>query len=157
MPTHVSQGLETYDTLAAHQLCAGELHRAALPMGMLLAWCANMRLLSGEFEQAHARQLLRLRMQEFTGAELLIYCGGDLERAWFSEQGTTFLDQNYVRCMSAVRAELGEDPYSAEDTWDNYQRVAKVLTAQLMGRPGRSAVGTTWLQRAAQRVRGLWH
>lgn len=102
-------------------------------MGMLLAWCANMHLLSADFQQEHDRMILRLRMREIGGSDLLIASGGDLTEAMFNDQGRAFLDGYYDKYFDDVRSVLG-DLHSFEDNWDNYSKLAQLITARYMAK-----------------------
>ena len=42
---------DCYDSLDAHLAEAGDIARASVPMGMLLAWCVNMHLVSPALQQ----------------------------------------------------------------------------------------------------------
>ena len=113
---------------------AGDIAKAAVPMGMLLAWCAAMHLLSREFQDAHERKVLQVRMQEVGGSELLVAGGGELQRAMFSEAGQQFLDRYYPRYLSDLAELFDGDIYEVEDNPANYSKVAKMVTAHYMGR-----------------------
>ena len=107
---------------------AEDIGAAAVPMGMLLAWCVNMHLVSTALVQEHERLTLRVRMQDAKGSELLIAAGGDLARDLFNTQGQTFLDDFYDQYMDVYQRVLGQDGYSVEESWLNYQQLAQELT-----------------------------
>ncbi len=125
-----------YDTLDNHLKDSSDIGRAVVPMGMLLAWCVNLGLISREFEQANERAVLRVRMQEIPGSELLIASGGDLQRDLFSEAGQRFLDGYYPRYLeefcSVFNVSMGEQ-YGVRESWDNYAKLAQHLTRVYMG------------------------
>ncbi|XOV84124.1 MAG: hypothetical protein ACFHXK_03190 [bacterium] len=130
-----------YDDLDNHLPHARNLAQASVPMGMLLAWCARMQLLSQSFLQAHAQLVLRVQVEEVLGSELLVAAGGRLERQYFSEKGRNFLDQHYPDYFDQFCAEFGDEPYLVKDTWDNYRRIAPVLTQALMGKAAQPKAG----------------
>lgn len=123
-------------------------------MGMLLAWCTNLQLLSSDFVAAHERVVLRLRMQEITGSELLVQGGGNLTAGMFSAQGNAFLQQYYPDYLTDYQEVFGE-LYGVADNWQNYARLAKVLTARYMSTRQTQTTGLTvklarwlkWLRR----------
>ncbi len=92
-----------YDDLDNHLGKAADLAQASVPMGMLLAWCARMQLLSPAFLQAHDQLVLQVQVEEARGSELLIACGGRLEKSFFTAQGQDFLDS----FLSYLLATLG--------------------------------------------------
>lgn len=128
--------VQAYDDLDAHLGEAPDIAQASIPMGMLLAWCANMHLLSADALQTHERLILRLRFEDALGSELLIACGGALQRDLFNAEGQRFLDAYYPQYMAVFRSVFGEDFYSLADTWANYRRLAPVLTRAYLGEPG---------------------
>ena len=123
-------------------------------MGLLLAWCANMHLLSSAVVQEHERLILRVRFEEATGSELLIACGGDLTRGLFTPQGQRFLDDFYPGYMDMFRSVFGDDCYAVSDNMANYRKLSKVLTHSYMGkvrprrgaRPGLISKLTSWFR-----------
>ena len=124
---------EFYDLLDSHLTRESDLARAVVPMGMLLAWCVNMQLLNTQMLQAHERLILRIRVEEAHGSELLVACGGDLRRDFFTRKGQQFLDSFYPRYLAVYADLFGDNFYATADTWATYRVVAKVLTAELMG------------------------
>jgi hypothetical protein len=135
-----------YDTLDQHLMLAGDLTHAVVPMGMLLGWCANMHLLSREFQQENEQAILQVRMREVRGSELLVLGGGDLRRDMFNEAGQKFLDIYY----DEYRADFGElfaAPYTVEENWDNYSSMAKVVTRKYMHSIGHKQRGPGLLGR----------
>lgn len=141
-----------YDDLDNHLPHASDLAQASVPMGMLLAWCARMQLLSPAFLQAHAQLVLRIQVEEALGSELLVAAGGRLDKTCFSEQGQSFLDRFYPGYFDLFCAEFGDQPYSVKDTWDNYRRIAPALTQALMGKAVEPKSGI--LSRLTQFLRG---
>ena len=127
------------DGIALHMEAAGGVDRAAVPLGMLLAWLTNLNLLTPAFAQQHAAAIVRLKYRELKGSELLVSaCGGELYWADLTSQGEAFLRDFYPTYLDQFVATFKGDPYGVEDSWDNYDQISRVLTAALMG-PAKSA------------------
>ena len=129
------------DDLDHHLPEAGSIERAALPMGMYLAWCANLHLCSEAFQQAHEGPLLRLRYRELTPVEFLIAtCGGAITSEDLSPEGEAFTRGYYPGYLDEFRgvfladAPIAGDVYSVRDDWAHYDRIAAVLTRRYMDR-----------------------
>jgi hypothetical protein len=121
------------DDLDRHMKAAGSLERAAVPLGMYLAWCANLQLISGWFQQEHEIALLRLRYRELTPAEFLTATtDGALEFSQLSPGGQAFSRAYYDGYLDDCRAVFGADPYSIRDDWAHYDQIAPVLTRYFM-------------------------
>lgn len=125
---------DRYDSLDVHMAAAGDMAKAAVPMGMLLAWCVNLQLVSPWLLQNHERLVLRLRFQEALGSELLIACGGDLQRQMFNAAGQQFLDDFYPHFMPLFEQLFAQDCYQVRENWDNYQTLAAELTRRYMNK-----------------------
>lgn len=138
-----------YDNLDNHLAEAQDMAQAAVPMGMLLAWCASMHMLSAEYQQEHERAVLRVRMQEISGSELLIAGGGDLRREMFTEAGQKFLDRYYPRYLDDYLTTFGQ-LYGIADNPGNYSKIAQVLTKAYLGK----AASTGLVSRLKRWVRG---
>lgn len=133
--------------------------RAYAPMGQLVAWAVNLRLVDEAAMLEHEGLLLRIRFREARGSELLVACGGDLARELFNADGQRFLDGYYDAYLGdyAQALGLGEDPYTAEEDWANYDKVAAVLTRRYMGGPPRRANPLAGaLSRISNGIRRLW-
>ena len=112
---------------------AGSLDRAAVPLGMYLAWCANLQLISGRFQQEHDGALLRLRYRELSPAEFFTATTpGSLTLEQFSPSGAAFARAYYHRYMDDFRATFGSDPYAVRDDWAHYDQIAAILTRHFM-------------------------
>ena len=70
--------LTTYDSIDNHLKLAGEFDRAAVPMGMYIAWALNLGLIKSEVVAQHEQLVMRVRMQDAKGSELLMSVGGAL-------------------------------------------------------------------------------
>ena len=125
--------LVIYDSIDEHLKLAGEFDKAAIPMGMYLAWALNLGLLRQELVREHQRLMTRVRMQDAKGSELLMALGGNLDETLFSERGNRFAGNYYPRYMIDYASVFGRDPYLVEDTWSNYDKIAKFLTKELLG------------------------
>lgn len=121
------------DDLDAHLTAAGSIERAAVPLGMYLAWCGNLHLLSAGFQQSHELALTRLRYRDLSPAEFLTTCtGGHLDAADLNDEGRAFTETYYAGYLDDFREAFGEDPYSVRDDWAHYDRIAAVLTRRFM-------------------------
>ena len=56
--------LVIYDSIDEHLKLAGEFDKAAIPMGMYLAWALNLGLLRQELVREHHQLMTRVRMQD---------------------------------------------------------------------------------------------
>ena len=75
---------------------AGALDKAMLPLGFLLAFCAQHRLLSQAFTEQRADQLSSVRLQEGQVTTLFAAHGATLYTSDFTPQG---LDLCAVICL----------------------------------------------------------
>ena len=125
--------LVIYDSIDEHLKLAGEFDKAAIPMGMFLAWALNLGLLRQELVRDHQQLITRVRMQDAKGSELLMALGGNLDETLFSERGNRFADGYYPRYMTDYASVFDLDPYLVEDTWVNYDKIAQLLTRELLG------------------------
>jgi hypothetical protein len=139
-----------YDSIDRHLATAGSIDRAAVPLGMYLAWCAGMKLLSPAFEAAHEDLLLRLRYREVTGSVLLTAgCGGVLSADVLNAEGRDFTERHLDGFFDDLRASFGPDIYGMEDSWQQYDRVVPLLMQRLMGKrngSGRNDGERRWWQ-----------
>ena len=128
-----------YDDIDAHYAHAGSIERAATPLGMYLAWCVNLSLVSDELRAAAGRELLRVQIREITGAELLIKaCHGRITSQHLNAAGQDFTMRRYREYLAAYATTFGvaaDAIYSVEDTWDHYDRIAPQLTRWHLGEP----------------------
>ena len=125
--------LVIYDSIDEHLKLAGEFDKAAIRMGMCLAWALNLGLLSQELVKEHQQLITRVRMQDARGSELLMALGGNLDETLFSERGNRFAGGYYPRYMTDYASIFDLDPYLVEDTWVNYDKIAQLLTKELLG------------------------
>jgi len=127
-----------YDSLDNHLASAGSIDRAAVPLGMYVGWCANLGLMSPEFDAAHHELVVRLRYREVKGSELLVAgCGGVLQSECLSPAGQAFTERYYDQYLDDFRATFAGDVYDIEDSWASYEQIAAVLTRAYMA-PKRS-------------------
>ena len=151
---------QVYDTLDSHIARAGDMARAYAPMGQLVAWAVNLRLVDEAAMLDHEGLLLRIRFREARGSELLVACGGDLTSDLFNADGQSFLHDYYHAYMDDYTKALGEgeDPYRAKEDWANYDKVAAVLTRRYMGGPPRRANPLSGaLNKISNGLRRLWN
>ena len=122
-----------YDELDRHLPLAGSIDRAAVPMGMYMAWCANHQLLSDALQDQASNLVLRIRFREATGSELAVAgCGGVLRPEHFNGEGRSFTEARYADYLADFRMVFGDAPYDVKDDWDHYDQIAPVLTRRLM-------------------------
>lgn len=144
------------DDIDTHLVEAGSIDRAAGPLGVYIAWCANLNLLSEALHREHEREIVRLRMRDLKPGEFLIRAiAGTLRRAHLNDQGLDFSERYFEHYLDDYAAALDvarDGVYNVEDSWDNYDRVAPVLTREFY-RPGRRTrvKGKHWWQRVGTR------
>ncbi|MEM7220484.1 MAG: hypothetical protein AAF515_19140 [Pseudomonadota bacterium] len=129
---------ETFDSIDRHLAVAGSIDRAAIPGGFYVSWCANLGLLT---LPAHSDELIsRVRFRDASPIELYVAgCGGSLEAGHLTYRGVRFTREHFERYLAVCRETFGADIYAAEPSWENYDRLAKVLTVWLLGAPRRSS------------------
>ena len=112
-------------------------------MGMYLAWCVNLNLISAELTEIAEEGVLRVRYREITGSELLISgCGGVLDSRWFTTAGVEFCERHYVGYLDDYRLVFGDDIYAVRDDWSHYDQIAPLLTKRLYA--GRRKTRRPW-------------
>jgi hypothetical protein len=122
-----------HDDVGRHLAQAGSFDRAAVPLGMYVAWLAQHQLLSEALTEAAATLVTRVRYREITGSELAMSgCSGVLAEEHLSPEGQAFTAQYYPGYMDEFRRVFGDDPYAVADDWAHYDRIAPRLTRALM-------------------------
>lgn len=120
------------DELSAHLEAAGAPDRAAMHIGVFLAWCVNHDLVSEVAKRQHADLMLKVRVRELDGSDLLVrIAGGQLHRELLSQAGQKFANHYYQDYLHDYAQALGLDeksPYGVEDAWSAYDLVAPILT-----------------------------
>ena len=155
--------VDVIDDIDRHMADAGSIDRAAGPMGVYLAWCANLDLLSDMLKQRFEDEVVRLRMRDLKPVEFLIRAtAGSLRNEHLNEAGLEFTERYYAGYIDDYAAALDIEVasvYDVEDSWENYDRVAPELTRHLYGdkyrdkyRRGRNRAKHWW-----QRFRGRNH
>ncbi len=146
---------EIIDDIDRHMGDAGSIDRAAGPLGVYLAWCANLDLVSDALKQHFAGEVVRLRMRDLKPVEFLIKAtAGTLRSEHLNEAGLEFTERYYAGYIDDYAAALNIEAssvYDVEDSWENYDRVAPELTRQLYRR-GRKRAKHWW-----QRIGGRHH
>jgi hypothetical protein len=128
---------EVIDSLDRHLEAAGSIERAAVPLGMYLAWCANLHLVSPAFQEHHQDALVRLRYRDLSPAEFLTATGdGSLAGADLSEEGLEFTRDYYAQYLDDFRHTFDGALYSVKDDWSHYDKIAAVLTRRFMKTKG---------------------
>jgi hypothetical protein len=147
---------DVIDDIDRHMGEAGSIARAAGPLGVYLAWCANLDLLSDELKQGIAGEVVRLRMRDLRPVEFLIKAtAGSLRREHLNEVGLQFTERYYAEYLDDYAAALNLEAssvYDVEDSWANYDRVAPELTRRLYRRGRKRA--KHWWQRFGGRKHG---
>ena len=151
------------DELSAHLEVAGAPDRAAMHIGVFLAWCVNHDLVSETLKRQHADLLLKVRVRELDGSELLVrIAAGQLLRELLSETGQRFTDKYYGNYLADYAEALGLDPdcpYGVEDSWSAYDLVAPVLTKRwrdAYSSPVKSSVVNLFSRRRKQSSKRPW-
>ncbi len=136
-----------YDSLDNHLSAAGGIDRAAVPLGFYVAWLANLKLLSEAFEDANQTLVMRVRYRDVKGSELLTAgCGGELAGDMLSPAGQAF-SERYLpdRYLADFRSVFGDDVYAVSDSWQQYDRIAPLITRVYM-RGGQADKEKRWWQ-----------
>lgn len=121
-----------YDDLNEHLSQSVDIEAAALPMGLYLAWCVNMNLISQQLHDEAEQLILRVRYREITGTVLAVSaCGGRLSAEHLSETGRRFTEAHYAHYLTALEKEFGS-LYHFPDKWSSYDRIAPMLTKLLL-------------------------
>ena len=136
----------SYDDVGSHLSEAGSFERAAVPLGVYLAWCANHHLLSDDLARRAETLVLRVRFREIPGSELAVAgCGGVLGDEHLNPEGQAFTARHYRAYGDLLGAAAAGGPYAVEDEWALYDEVAPELTRWLMDfRGGRRAGRNLW-------------
>jgi len=145
-----------YDSIDNHLADAGSIDRAALPLGMYVAWCANLGLLSQTFADQHHALVMRVRYREVKGSELLVAgCGGELGPEHLNPAGRAFTEDYYPRYLQDFRSTFSGDIYQLEDNWHHYDEIAAVITRAYMG-PASGREGSAHTERGEKRWWQVW-
>ena len=135
------------DQLGEHLEAAGAPDRAAMHIGVFLAWCVNHELISEQVRRRHEGLLIKVKLRELDGSDLLLrIAGGQLSEDLLSESGTKFARAYYRDYLGDYAAALGldpEHPYDVEDSWSVYDQIAPLLTRKHRDRqqsPAKAAV-----------------
>ncbi|MBK81291.1 MAG: hypothetical protein CMQ43_10335 [Gammaproteobacteria bacterium] len=132
-------GAEVLDDVGQHLSGAGSFDRAAVPLGMYVAFLAQHGLLSEALQDRAGTLVTRVRYREITGSELLIAgCGGELRADHLSAEGRAFSGAFLGDFLDVFRDTFGADVYAVPDDWDHYDRLAPRLAAALMAFRGGS-------------------
>ncbi len=131
--------VDVIDDIKAHLDVAGDFEKAALIPGMYLAWCARLSLLDRDFAEQQAQSILRLHYNDGSCIEMLVTgCAGTLKYAHLNKQGAAFTRDYYANYLGDWQALFGDDIYAVEDSWENYAKIAAVLTKALRSNGGRA-------------------
>ena len=86
-------------------LGAADLDKALLPLGFLLAFCAQHQLLSQQFTSQYAQQLSAVRLQEGRVSSLFAAHGAMLNETDFTPAGAAFVGQ----CLPRLADDFAPD------------------------------------------------
>jgi hypothetical protein len=113
---------------------------AATHIGMFLAWCIENDLMSEEQKEESGEDIQKVIDHKMTGAEFLINnCDEKFIDEDLSEFGNDFTkayyedDAKFARKYSSYNEDFCfifdeyESSYYVEDTWENYERLKKVI------------------------------
>lgn len=121
-------------TIDDHLAYADGLAKAAVPLGFFVAFCVQNRLCSDALLQAHPSLAQRVRYREGRVSEFFVAaCGGQLSAKDLTPQGEVFVAHYLPLFQADMVRVFGEDIYAVKDNWENYQRIAQVMTEQLLG------------------------
>ena len=90
---------------------------------------------------------MRVRFRDATGSELAVAgCDGVLRPEHFNSEGRSFTEAGYADYLDDYRKVFGDAAYEVKDDWDNYDRIAPVLTRRLMSfrNHGSTEGGRSW-------------
>ena len=145
-----------YDSIDNHLKIIREFDKAAIPMGMYLAWSLNLGLLESGSLSDHEQLVLRVKMQDAKGSELLMAVGGGLDESLFNERGKDFTKNYYPQYLDDYRRSFGRDLYEVEDTWGNYDKISRVLTRELLGSKKLSRYLIRGARKGSGRFLNIW-
>ena len=103
-------------------------------IGIYLTWLIEQRMMSDEFEHAHADLLAQCREHAIKGSEILRDCCNDtLSRDLLSPQGQEFSDSYYVDSYVSDFVDTLDDEsypsiFNVPDDWASYKAMSEVLT-----------------------------
>lgn len=133
---------QLFDDLDRHLAAAGSFDRAALPMGLYLAWCANHQLLSRDLSERCAALIVRVRMRDASGSELAVAgCHGRLDGSHLNAEGCAFSARRYADFRALLESRYGAELYAEGDDWARYDEIAPQLTRWLREARGDSGDG----------------
>lgn len=90
----------------------------------------------------HADIASRMRLQEGRVSELFARHGGTLRRQDLTPSGQAFIHKYLPFYMQDFVQTFADEGYAVKDSWDNYQRLAKVLIRRLRGAPNPGLVNS---------------
>jgi hypothetical protein len=108
--------------------------QAVVHIGMFLGWAIEMNLAGTYLLNSHADSIERFLARKMTGTEIVIKCCDErLTNEDLNTAGNAFAKDYYETdlYMDEYAAEFGPDVtslYLVEDSWDNYDRMAKRIS-----------------------------
>ncbi len=109
------------------------IEQAYVHIGMFLGWMLENDLYSEIFEEDEAIQVIRFRNREMSCSILSAIWDGYLGEDLFNEEGNAFSisyyqSGKYHQDYLAALAEGLPSIYHVEDSWDNYNKMAEIIT-----------------------------
>lgn len=106
---------------------------AAVHIGMYLGWIISNRLEGATHKEDSPTDLHAVRKRQMTGRDFLSEKCDDffmMEDLGPEAQSFTefYYKESYFKDLTSAWAEEGKSPYEIEDTWENYERVADILS-----------------------------
>ncbi|HEY6094557.1 MAG TPA: hypothetical protein VIU93_06350 [Gallionellaceae bacterium] len=107
---------------------------SATHMGMFVAWAVDNDLWGQVPGVDWAVSVAQVRSRKITGRTFVLEeCDGKLFSEMFNERGAAFAESYYDRYLMGYQCTLTKglaSDYLVADTWENYERMAGVLTAR---------------------------
>ena len=112
--------------------------QAFVHTGMFLGWILDNDLYDSDFWQNEAGYIASFKAREMTGAKVYGYaCDGALVDELLNAEGNAFarqyFDFEHGKYVDDYDEVLGDDLpslYHVEDTWENYERIARRISAR---------------------------
>lgn len=112
------------------------LENGGTHIGMFLAWIINHHLEGEIHHDKSSDALVRVRSRQMTGREFLTNeCDDKFWKADLCEEGNAFAkwyyeSEKYFEDYESILCNRLPSIYYIEDTWDNYDRLAKIIDSR---------------------------
>lgn len=114
---------------------AGSLDKALLPLGFLLAFAFHHQLLSASFLRQREPQLSAVRLQDGQVSSLFAAHGAALYPRDFNQRGLAFIQRYLPQLRDDFLSAFPEAGFGIDDSWENYQKLAKLMARARLGPP----------------------